>query len=155
MDDSVAEIEHRQQHGKNEIVETEWIIKIDQTAEGTAVGGHPVISSEFLEADAEKIDHLSKCQGDHDEIDSAGPQTHHPDHQGKSSTDQQGHGKLDESVVNSVITKDPNGISADSQINRMSETDHSPETENQVKTHGGQGKDHDPAEHLGIKNRHF
>ena len=64
------------------------IIKIDQTAEGAAVGGHPVIPAEFLEADAEKINHLSKCQGDHDEIDSACPQTHHPDHQGKCGTDQ-------------------------------------------------------------------
>ncbi len=111
----------------------------------------PIVAAELIDALAEEVNHLAESKRDHDEIDAARSQRNPADKQGDQRRGEDGGAELQEAVVDIVIGENADRVRADAEIGGVAEAHHAAETEDQIETDRGDGKDHDAGEQIDIE----
>ena len=113
----------------------------------------PVVAAILVEADPEKIDHLTERQRDHDEIDARGAQRDKADDERGDRSGADRDSEMDKAVGDAVKAEDADRIGADAEIGGVAEADEAAVPQDQIEAERGDRKDHHAGEQPDIKRR--
>src|SRR5207344_434907 len=141
----------KKQERQADVVEDRRVAQVGEREGALYLEPHAVVAAEYLERDAEVIEHLRESERDHDEVDAAGADRDRADGERDQRRGADRDRPLQPAARHAVESEDADRVRADTEVSGVAERHHAAVAEDQVEAGGGNPEDQDAPHEVDVE----